>query len=227
MGARILLVDDERDLRETVAYALRLEGFDVTPTPDGESALTAARGAQFDVVLLDVMMPGLSGLEVCRTLRRESDVPIIMLTARDGELDRVLGLELGADDYVGKPFSTAELVSRIRALLRRRQLDRGSSTTTIDVGGVHIDLTGHVVVVDGRPVHLTVSEFKLLVFLASEPDRVFSRSQIMEHLWDAPFVGDGRACDVHISTLRRKVERDPANPARIVTVRGVGYKLIG
>jgi len=228
VSARILLADDERDLRETVAYALRREGFDVRTAADGQAALDAARCAAFEVVILDVMMPVLSGLEVCRTLRAESDVPIIMLTARDAEVDRVLGLELGADDYIGKPFSTPELVSRIRAVLRRRELDRVSMpTTAIEVGGVHVDLTRHAVTIDGAPVRVTPSEFKVLAFLGSEPGRVFSRSQIMEHLWGATFVGDARACDVHISSLRRKIERDPANPERIVTVRGIGYKLAG
>jgi len=175
-----------------------------------------------------VMLPGMSGVDVCRTLRVESDVPILMLTARDAEVDRVLGLELGADDYVTKPFSILELVSRVRAIIRRRELDRAvgsESGADIRVGGIEIDLARHRVVVDGTEVRLTPSEFKLLLLLAEEPDRVFSRDQIMEHLWRTPFVGDTRASDAHVSNLRRKVERDPTHPERIVTVREIGYKL--
>jgi two-component system response regulator RegX3 len=227
MSPRVLLVDDERDIVEPVTYALEREGFDVRPVEDGSKALDLARAELFDVIVLDIMLPGVSGIEVCRTLRSESDVPIVMLTARDSEVDRVLGLELGADDYVTKPFSTAELVSRIRAILRRRDLDRApTSESEIRVGGVVMDLARHVVQVDGRNVDLTPSEFKLLLLLAGEPERVFSRQQIMEHLWQTPYVGDTRACDAHISNLRRKVERDHVHPTRIVTVRETGYKLV-
>ena len=159
-------------------------------------------------------------------MRAESDVPIIMLTARDAELDRVLGLELGADDYVTKPFSLAEIASRVRALLRRRELDRhGAVGATIQQAGIMIDLARHAVAVDGQSVHLTRSEFKVLALLASRPGEVFSRREIMEHLWDSTYVGDARACDVHIANLRRKLERDPANPARLITVREAGYRL--
>lgn len=227
MSPRVLLVDDERDIVEPVTYALEREGFDVKAVEDGSRALDVARAELFDVIVLDIMLPGLSGIEVCRTLRGESDVPIVMLTARDGEVDRVLGLELGADDYVTKPFSTAELVSRIRAILRRRDLDRApTSESEIRVGGVVMDLARHVVQVDGGKVDLTPSEFKLLLLLAGEPERVFSRQQIMEYLWQTPYVGDTRACDAHVSNLRRKVERDHMHPERIVTVRETGYKLV-
>ncbi len=173
------------------------------------------------------MMPGMLGTDVCRILRAESDLPIILLTAKDAEVDRVLGLELGADDYVTKPFSSAELVSRVRSLLRRRELDRSSQAgATLDLGGLRIDFTRHEVEVDGKTVQLTPSEFKLLSLLAEEPERVFTRAQIMEHLWQTPYVGDARACDVHVSNLRRKLERDPAHPTRLVTVREMGYKLV-
>jgi two-component system response regulator RegX3 len=175
------------------------------------------------------MLPGLLGTDVCRILRSESTLPIILLTAKDAEVDRVVGLELGADDYVTKPFSSAELVSRVRALLRRRELDLSEANAgpTVTVGGLSVDLTRHRVTVDGGDeVSLTPSEFKLLALLASEPDRVFSREQIMQHLWEASYVGDARACDVHVSNLRRKLERDPANPERLVTVREFGYKLV-
>lgn len=227
MSPRILLVDDERDLLDPVTYALEQEGFEVQTVEDGLAALDVARSEPFDVVLLDVMLPGMSGIDVCRTLRGESDVPIVMLTARDAEVDRVLGLELGADDYVTKPFSTAELISRIRAILRRRELDRESRPgTELRVGGIVLDLVRHVVTVDGRDVSLTPSEFRLLLMFAEEPERAFTRNQIMEHLWQTPYVGDTRACDAHVSNLRRKIERDPRHPQRIVTVREVGYKLV-
>jgi two-component system response regulator RegX3 len=227
VSARILVADDERDLLTTVGYALERDGLEVECVEDGEAALAAARTGAYDIVVLDVMMPKLSGIDVCRILRAESDVPILMLTAKDAELDRVLGLELGADDYVTKPFSVAELMSRIRALLRRRELDRAARAGPVQtVGGIRIDLARHRVDVDGRQIRLTPSEFKLLTFLAAEPDRVLTRTQIMEHLWETNYVGDPRACDVHISNLRRKIERDPAHPERIVTVREVGYKLV-
>ena len=228
MNARILIADDEPDLLEPVAYALRKHGFEVRTVPDGERALHEARSGDFDVLICDVLMPGILGTDVCRTLRSEGDLPIILLTAMDAEVDRVLGLELGADDYITKPFSSAELVSRVRALLRRRDLDRaGAAAATRRVGGLVIDYTRHVVEADGREVSLTPSEFTVLALLAESPGQVFSRRQIMGHLWSSPHVGDGRAADVHISNLRRKLEHDPAHPARIVTVREFGYKLLG
>ncbi|MCC6222095.1 MAG: response regulator transcription factor [Thermoleophilia bacterium] len=228
MSARILLADDEPAIVDAVAYTLRREGYEVDAVADGIAALEAARSAGYDLAILDVMMPRLSGTDACRTLRTESDLPIILLTARDAELDRVLGLELGADDYVTKPFSMAELVSRVRSLLRRRELDRAASgpADVLERGGIRLDLVRHLVEVDGRPVHLTLSEFKLLALLAAEPERVFTRRQVMEHLWQSPYVGDERACDVHISKLRRKLARGSGTPGRIVTVRGVGYKLV-
>jgi two-component system, OmpR family, response regulator RegX3 len=227
VSPRVLLVDDEQDILDPVAYSLEQEGFEVTPIASGTDALDLARSELFDVIVLDVVLPGISGMDICRTLRGESDVPIVMLTARDGEVDRVLGLEIGADDYVTKPFSTAELVSRIRAILRRRELDRGAqSRSDLRVGGILIDLARHAVTIDARQIDLTPSEFRLLLLLAEQPERVFTRHQIMEHLWQTPYVGDTRACDAHISNLRRKVERDPAHPERIVTVREVGYKLV-
>ena len=227
MSARILLADDEKDLLATVSYALRHHGLEVECVEDGEAALAAGRSGAYDLLLLDVMMPKLSGIDVCRTLRSESDLPIVMLTAKDAELDRVLGLELGADDYITKPFSMAELLSRVRAVLRRRELDRSAGAGALQVvGGVRIDFARHSVEVDGRLVRPTPSEFKLLALLAEEPERVFTRRQIMEHLWETQYVGDARACDVHVSNLRRKIERDPAHPERIVTVRELGYKLV-
>jgi two-component system response regulator RegX3 len=225
---RILLADDEPDLLEPVAYALRQHGFDVVTVPDGERAIDEARSGGYDLLICDVIMPGALGTDVVRILRGESDLPIILLTAKDAEVDRVLGLELGADDYVTKPFSSAELVSRVRALLRRRELDLAAAPagTALAAGGLTIDYARHEVAVDGKSVSLTPSEFNLLALLAESPGQVFSRMQIMERLWQSPHVGDGRAADVHVSNLRRKLERDPSRPERIVTVREFGYKLV-
>ena len=225
--SRVLVVDDEPAIRDAVAYALRSEGFEVDCLADGEATLEAASDDEYDVVILDVMLPGLSGTEVCRRLREESAVPIVMLTAKDAELDRVLGLELGADDYVTKPFSTAELIGRVRAILRRRDLDRNRARAAKRrVGGLELDPARHEVRVDGQVRPLTPSEFKLLALLAERPEQVFARREIMQHLWDSSFIGDQRACDIHVSNLRRKLEADPTNPQRIVTVRGIGYKLV-
>lgn len=223
---RILVVEDEPAIRDALVYILRGEGFDVASVEDGEAALAAARAEDYDLMILDLVLPRLSGTEVCRRIREESPLPIIMLTARGGETDRVLGLEIGADDYVPKPFSMAELVSRVRALLRRRELDRAGASGTKRVGGIELDPYRHVVVVDGEPRHLTRSELKLLSLLASEPERPFTRVEIMRHLWESSHVGDQRACDIHVSNLRRKIERNPGRPERVVTVRGVGYKLV-
>ena len=223
----VLVADDDPGVLDVVAFMLRREGFAVDEEKDGTAALQAARARPYDIVILDVMLPGVSGTEVCRELRAESDVPILMLTARDAESDRVLGLELGADDYVTKPFSSAELLSRVRAILRRRELDRAQSGSTLrKLGGLQIDLGRHEVLVDGDRVHLTLSEFKVLSLLAEQPDNVVSRRELMQHLWASEHVGDEHACEVHISNLRRKIERDPSQPERLVTVRGLGYKLV-
>jgi two-component system, OmpR family, response regulator RegX3 len=227
MSPRVLVADDDAGIRDVVAFALQQAGLDVTAVGDGSEALKLARSEPFDVLVLDVMMPGTSGTDVCRVLRAESDVPILLLTARDAEIDRVLGLELGADDYVTKPFSLAELTSRVRAILRRRDLDRASTATPIArIGGLTVDFHRHEVSVDGQTVQLTPSEFRILALLVDQPERVFTRRQIMEHLWQSAYVGDEHACDVHVSNLRRKLERDPTKPERIVTVRGTGYKLV-
>ena len=225
MSAAILVVDDEPAILDAIAYTLRGEGFDVDVASSGEEAFEAADRRPYEVVVLDVMLPGVSGVELCRRLRAESDVPILLLTARDAEVDRVLGLEAGADDYVTKPFSMAELVSRIRAILRRRALDRDVARPRLRAGGLTLDLARHEVEVDGRSVRITPSELKLLALLARQPERVFSRRELMEHLWESEYVGDERACDTHVANLRRKIEPDPSSPTRIVSVRGVGYKL--
>jgi two-component system, OmpR family, response regulator RegX3 len=222
---RVLVIEDEPAVRDALGYALRGEGFEVDLTGDGEAGLHAAQAGDYDVLVLDLMLPKMSGTEVCRRLRAESPVPIIMLTAKGAELDRVLGLEIGADDYVTKPFSMAELIGRIRAILRRRDLDRSGAERRLRIGSLELDAIRHEARVDGDPKRLTPSEFKLLLLLAEQPERVFSRREIMQHLWDSEYVGDQRACDIHISNLRQKLEHDAARPERIVTVRGVGYKL--
>jgi two-component system, OmpR family, response regulator RegX3 len=225
MSARILLVEDEEAIAEAVGYALAGEGYAVDAVRDGERALEAARSDSFDLVLLDLVLPRMSGVEVCRRLRAWSSVPIIMLTALGGELDRVLGLDAGADDYVTKPFSVAELLSRVRAILRRRELDRASGSTERWVGELRLDFATGGVDVDGRRATVTPSEFKLLALLATAPDRVFTRREIVQHLHDSAHVGDERGADVHMKNLRKKIEVDPGNPQRLLTVRGVGYML--
>jgi len=223
MSGRVLVVEDEPTISRAVSYALEQEGFEVECVEDGNAALEAAESA--DLVLLDLMLPGVPGTDVLRRLRASSPVPIIIVSARSTEVDRVLGLELGADDYLTKPFSIAELVSRVRALLRRLDLDRNGLEGVIHVGGVRIDVRRHEAVVDGRAVYLTPSQFKVLLLLAQEPGRVVTRREIMERLWSSTHVGDEHACEVHISNLRYKIERDPTQPARILTVRGAGYRL--
>jgi two-component system response regulator RegX3 len=223
--ASILLVDDDPALREVVSYALRSNGFEVGEAADGEAALAAAAEQAFDVVVLDLMLPDLSGMEVCRRLRARSSVPIIMLTARDSETDRILGLEIGADDYVTKPFSVRELVSRVRAILRRRELDQATAGPR-RIGDLTIDLARLQVEVDERTVRLTPSEARILALLADRPGEPLSRAALLRGLWESDHVGDEHACEVHVSNLRRKLERDPSHPRRLVTVRGEGYKLV-
>jgi two-component system, OmpR family, response regulator RegX3 len=224
-ASRILVVDDESSVRESVGYALEQEGFEVTLAADGEDAEGKLADDHFDLLIIDIMMPGKSGLDICREVRSRSPVPIILLTAKDAEVDKVVGLEVGADDYVTKPFSVRELLGRVRAQLRRRELDRsGADGAAIESGPVSIDLARHLVTVRGEPVNLTRSEFQVLRLLAENPGQVFSRKEIMEELWQTEFRGDVRACDVHISNLRQKVESDPQNPELVLTVRRVGYR---
>ena len=224
--SRILVVEDEPAIAEAVTYALEEAGYAVDSVDDGDLALDAARKHAYDLMILDLMLPGTPGLDVCRLLRAESDLPIVILTAADSEAERIHGLNIGADDYVTKPFSVAELVSRVRALLRRRLLDRGMVSSVRSVGGLELDVTRHAARVDGKSVQLTRSEFRLVALLASEPGRDFTRDELVRHLWQSEFVGDRRAIDVHISNLRRKLEPDPRHPKRLLTVRGVGYKLV-
>ena len=225
MTARVLVVEDEPTIRRAVSYALRLDGFEVEEVGDGGEALAAAE-ASFDVVVLDLGLPTVSGTEVLRRLRAAGPVPIIVLSALGTESDRVLGLELGADDYVTKPFSMAELMSRVRAILRRCELDSVRPDPVRVVGALRIDLGRHQVFVNDHSVYLTASQFKVLALLAEEPGDVVTRQTIMQRLWDSEYVGDEHVCDVHISNLRHKIEHDPSHPQRIVTIRGVGYKLV-
>jgi DNA-binding response OmpR family regulator len=225
MPGRILIVEDDAALQYVIARVLENDGFAVDVVGDGAAGIDAARAGEYDVVLLDWMLPTVSGIDVCRALRADSPVPIIMLTAKESEANRVLGLELGADDYVTKPFSAAELISRIRALIRRRELDLAHDREVRVIGGLRFDQTRHRVEVDGRPVQLTPTEFRLLALLGSEPERVFSRDEIVRHLWESSFVADTRNVDVHVRNVRRKIERDASQPQRLITVRGVGYQL--
>jgi DNA-binding response OmpR family regulator len=224
MARTILVVDDEPTLRETLAEALDADGYRVVTAGDGREALARFRAEPPDLVLLDIMLPELSGIEVCRIIRRESDVPIVMLTARDAELDKVVGLELGADDYVTKPFSLRELSARIRAQLRRtEQAATEALPAAVDIGRVQADLAGHRLLRDGRPVPIKPKAFDLLAFLLRHPGQVFTRDQLLERVWGYDYAGETRTVDVHIHWLRSQIEEDPSSPAFLHTVRGVGY----
>jgi DNA-binding response OmpR family regulator len=225
-SSTILLVDDEDSIQKLLAYPLEREGYRVIPARDGEEALARFDAEHVDLVVLDIMLPRLDGLEVCKRLRARSMVPIIMLTARDDELDKVLGLELGADDYITKPFSIREFRSRVRALLRRAAAPRHDTRPgeVITSDGLTIDLARRVVEVDGRQVQLTYVEFELLRILASHPGRVYTRQMLLEGLWGGSDYREPRTIDVHVRHLREKLERDPREPELIFTVRGVGYR---
>src|SRR6266568_4089135 len=225
-SSTILLVDDEESIQKLLAYPLEREGYRVLQARDGEEALARFASERVDLVVLDIMLPKLDGLEVCKRLRAESEVPIIMLTARDDELDKVLGLELGADDYITKPFSIREFRSRVRALLRRASVARQAATSeeVIAVDGLRIDLARRAVEVRDEPVQLTYVEFELLRTLAAHPGRVYSRRMLLEALWGAADYREPRTIDVHVRHLREKLERDPREPEYIFTVRGAGYR---
>jgi two-component system, OmpR family, alkaline phosphatase synthesis response regulator PhoP len=223
--SRILVVEDDPGVREIVKIALEREGMAVEEVGDGESALRSFRSFRsFDLVLLDIMLPGIDGITVCQEIRRMSNVPIVVLTVRDGETSVVVGLEVGADDYVTKPFSTAELVSRVRAHLRRRRMDARDSDQRLDFPGLVIDLVRRQVRVGEANVYLTATEFAILSFLAAHPGQVFSRHQIMEQLWEGAYVGGAHSTLVHIQHIREKIEPEPKKPRYIHTVRGAGYK---
>jgi two-component system response regulator RegX3 len=222
---KLLLVEDEKSIAEGLAITLEAEGFQVVWVKDGLDAIPAWERVRPDLVILDLMLPGMSGTEICRTLRSRSDVPIIMLTAREAEVDRVVGLELGADDYVTKPFSTRELLARIKAILRRAPMveslgDEGPA----EASGVRVDRVRHEVQVDGEAVDLPPKEFDLLAYLVEHAGRVLTRGQLIDEVWGSDYVGDTKTLDVHIRRLRTRIERDPHTPERIQTVRGVGYR---
>ncbi|MFC0864618.1 response regulator [Sphaerimonospora cavernae] len=221
---RVLVVEDEESFSDALSYMLRKEGFEVAVAATGPDALDAFDRDGADIVLLDLMLPGLPGTEVCRTLRQRSNVPVIMLTAKDSEIDKVVGLELGADDYVTKPFSSRELVARIRAVLRRRGDVEEPESAVLTAGPVRMDVDRHVVAVRGRRVQLPLKEFELLEVLLRNVGRVLTRGQLIDRVWGADYVGDTKTLDVHVKRLRAKVEADPANPCCIRTVRGLGYK---
>jgi two-component system, OmpR family, response regulator RegX3 len=224
---KLLLVEDERAIAEGLAVTLEAEGFEVAWVKDGAEALPAFERIRPDLILLDLMLPGLSGTEVCRAIRSRSDAPIIMLTARDAEVDRVVGLELGADDYVTKPFSTRELVARIRAVLRRAPLlDETTVDAPTEAAGVRVDRARHEVHVDGAALELPPKEFELLATLVEHAGRVLTRDQLIDLVWGSDYVGDTKTLDVHIRRLRSRIEVDPGDPARIRTVRGVGYRFV-
>jgi len=223
---RVLVVEDEESISEPLAYMLRKEGFEVSVADDGPTGIAAFDRDGADLVLLDLMLPGLSGTEVCRELRTRSTVPVIMLTARDSEVDKVVGLELGADDYVTKPFSHRELVARIRAVLRRQTGAAASAEegAALEAGPVRMDVDRHLVTVSGEPVQLPLKEFDLLELLLRNVGRVLTRGQLIDRVWGSDYVGDTKTLDVHVKRLRAKVEPDPANPKHLLTVRGLGYK---
>jgi two-component system response regulator RegX3 len=221
---RILVVEDEESFSDPLSYLLRKEGYEVAIADDGPAALEEFDRNGADLVLLDLMLPGLPGTEVCRQLRSRSNVPVIMLTAKDSEIDKVVGLELGADDYVTKPYSSRELVARVRAVLRRGTESETLVSSTVEAGPVRMDVERHVVTVAGRTVAMPLKEFELLEILLRNAGRVLTRMQLIDRVWGADYVGDTKTLDVHVKRLRSKIEPDSANPRYLVTVRGLGYK---
>jgi two-component system, OmpR family, response regulator RegX3 len=224
---RILIVEDEVSFSDPLSYLLSKEGYEVSVAENGNDALTEFDATGADLVLLDLMLPGLSGVDVCRALRQRSNVPVIMLTAKDSEIDKVVGLELGADDYVTKPYSSRELLARIKAVLRRLAEPEEMLPTTLEAGPVRMDVERHVVTVRGVQVSFPLKEFELLEMLLRNTGRVLTRIQLIDRVWGSDYVGDTKTLDVHVKRLRAKVEADPANPAHILTVRGLGYKFEG
>ncbi|MGI6251785.1 MAG: response regulator [Anaerolineaceae bacterium] len=236
MAEKILVVDDEVSLQETLSYNLKKEGYNVEVAGDGNTALEMAHTIKPDLVVLDVMLPGIDGFEVCRILRQETNIPVLMLTARDDEIDRVVGLEVGADDYLAKPFSMRELIARVKALLRRVRLIREEAESAaleaeqpkvLTFGNLEIDMTRREVRLDGKVVPCKPKEYELLTFMGQHRGRVLTRELILERVWGWGFVGDSRTVDVHIRWLREKIEPVPDKPQRIITVRGAGYRFEG
>jgi two-component system response regulator RegX3 len=221
---RILVVEDEESFSDALSFMLKREGFEVTVAADGNAAVSEFDANGADLVLLDLMLPGISGTEVCKNIRGKSNVPIIMVSAKDGEIDKVLGLELGADDYVTKPFSSRELLARVRAVLRRHGEIDELVPLVVEAGPVRMDVDRHVVTVRGTSVPMPLKEFDLLEMLVRNSGRVMTRGQLIDRVWGADYVGDTKTLDVHVKRLRAKVEEDPANPVHLVTVRGLGYK---
>ena len=222
---RVLVVEDEESYSDALAYMLRKEGFEVAIAGNGHDALTEFDRNGADIVLLDLMLPGLPGTEVCRQIRATSNVPVIMVSAKDDEVDKVVGLELGADDYVTKPYSPRELVARIRAVLRRGAGDGSPDTSTLEAGPVRMDVERHVVTVNGEGQRLPLKEFELLEMFLRNPGRVLTRGQLIDRVWGSDYVGDTKTLDVHVKRLRAKLEPNPSEPKFLVTVRGLGYKL--
>ena len=231
--AKILVVDDEPTLRNVLQYNLTKEAHHVRTAGDGEEAIDQAREYEPDLILLDVMLPKLDGFEVCKAIRRESNVPILMLTAKDSEIDKVVGLEIGADDYITKPFSMRELVARVKAMIRRSEMLKGelnagrAEKTRLAVRGLTMDLLQHRVTLGDKTINMKPKEFELLAFLLRHPGQVFSRDQLLDQVWGYEFGGDTRTVDVHIRWLREKIEEKPSKPTYLETVRGVGYRLVG
>ena len=221
---RILVVEDEVSYSDPLSYLLRREGYEVEVAETGPAALEEFDRAGADLVLLDLMLPGLSGTDVCRALRQRSSVPVIMLTAKDSEIDKVVGLEIGADDYVTKPYSSRELLARIKAVLRRRAEPEDLLPATLEAGPVRMDVERHVVTVNGEPASMPLKEFELLEMLLRNTGRVLTRMQLIDRVWGSDYVGDTKTLDVHVKRLRAKIEPDPGAPRHIVTVRGLGYK---
>ena len=236
MGEKILIVEDEISLQETLAYNLKKQGYEIIISGDGPSAINMVRNEKPDLILLDIMLPGMDGFEVCRILRSEVSTPVLMLTARDDEIDRVVGLEVGADDYLTKPFSMRELIARVKAMLRRVKIIRDEISTSKmasetkmihEYGKISVDTGRRELRVDNKVVNLKPKEFDLLVYLIKHKNQVLSRDQILESVWGWEYIGDSRTVDVHVRWLREKIEEDPSNPKRIITARGAGYRFEG
>ena len=233
MPKKILIVEDELALQETLAYNLKHHGYEVETANDGLTAITNAKETHPDLILLDIMLPGLDGFEVCRILRQDMTVPIIMLTARDDEIDRVVGLEVGADDYLTKPFSMRELIARVKAIFRRQKImhsmveENKNAHKILEFGNLLIDETRHEVMINNQPLNLRPKEYDLLLYLANHRGHILSRKQILKEVWGWVFIGDSRSVDVHIRWLREKIEKYPAEPTRIITIRSAGYRFEG